>query len=117
MYFPEEFPDPSANYTLEVIRKALYQCKLIRQLINGEVDPGIYKMIRDVDEYQIGFITPKDFDQSSPDYFIKKMELSFEHLCTSMEELGIDKPQELSVFSFYSKIQYFKKNKKPQGRP
>lgn len=98
------------NYVEECRRKAIAQIRLIR----GEADRAIESLIRDVDEFQISFITPKNFHYTDPENFIKKLELSFEHLCTTLEELGVNRPQDLSTFSFYSKIAYFKKKKKPK---
>lgn len=59
-------------------------------------------------------IAPKNFDNSDPDNYIKRMELSFENLCTALEELGVKDPAELSVFQFYNKITYFEKKKQKQ---
>lgn len=42
------------------------------------------------------------------------MEMSFENLCTALEELGVKDPQNLTVFQFYSKVAYFEKKKQKQ---
>lgn len=97
-------------------RKAYAQIKLIRAIAKRTDDPALRRLVRDIEEYQVALITPKNFDGDDPENFIKNLESSFEAICTSLEELGVHKPHELTVFQFYSKIQYFEKKKLKQKR-
>jgi hypothetical protein len=73
-------------------------------------------MLIEAEEYQLSLIVPKNFDSQDPENYVKNLEKGFESVCTSLEELGVTSPQELSVFSFYSKIEYFKKKKARQQK-
>jgi hypothetical protein len=110
VYFPAEFPTNN-NPLQEVKSKALIVLKLVRDLENAR----LRKLLQEAEEYQLALISPKNFDGSDPENYIKNLELSFELLCTSLEELGVNRPQELSTLSFYSKIDYFKKKKDRQA--
>lgn len=70
-------------------------------------------LIRSVDSYVISINTPKIFSNESEDNVLRGMDLSFENLCASMEEAGINNPKGLSVFEFNSKLDYFE-SKKPK---
>lgn len=75
--------------------------------------PEVQRLINDILEYQLAMMSPRNFDTQDENNIIKAMEISFENVCTTLEELGISDPYNLTVFSFYSKIAYFeKKNKK-----
>lgn len=56
-------------------------------------------------------MVPKNFDNESPEYYIKNLEKSFEHLCATLEDLGVHDPKRLTVFEFYSRLEYFKAKK------
>jgi hypothetical protein len=93
---------------LEELRK---RSLLILSLITKGESSEVRKMIQRADDYQVNLIDPKNFDSADPENFLRRIEISFENLCTSLEELGVTAPHELPVFRFYSKIQYFKKKK------
>lgn len=93
-------------------RKTLLQIKLIR---HGE-NPETRRMIQAIDQYQASLITPRNFNPRDPDNYLQKVELSFENLLTSLEELGVTSPENLTVFRFYSKIQYFKKKERNKSK-
>lgn len=75
--------------------------------------PEVQRLIADILEYQLAMIAPRNFDSQDEHNVIKAMEVSFENVCTNLEELGIMDPHNLTVFSFYSKIAYFEKKNKP----
>lgn len=56
---------------------------------------------------------PKDFKANSPDNILNEMDISFENVCTALEEAGVNNPKKLTVFEFQSKIIYFE-SKKPK---
>lgn len=74
----------------------------------------IVAKINEITLYQIGLMLPHSFDSSNPDNFLKGVELSFESVCTNLEEMGVTNPKRLTVFEFYSKIRYFKNKNKPK---
>jgi hypothetical protein len=58
---------------------------------------------------------PREFHDSSPDSILKEMDVSFENLCASLEECGVNHPKELTTFEFRQRINYFQSKKKPKG--
>lgn len=110
--FPEKFLDDSANFYFEMNRKARLQCQLI---LHGHKKETL-DLIQQIEQWQLALIAPKNFDSTDVDNYIKKIELSFEGLCTSMEELGVERPWELTVFQFYTRLTYFEKKKLKQGK-
>jgi hypothetical protein len=59
-------------------------------------------------------MSPKNFDNTSPDYHIKKIEKGFEEVCASLEDNGVSNPKRLTVFEFYSRIEFYKKKHEKQ---
>lgn len=70
------------------------------------------KVVESIDDYLLSLNPPNDFSANSPNNIIRDMELSFEKLCASMEEAGINSPKTLTVFEFYSRIDFFESKKK-----
>ena len=70
------------------------------------------KVVDEVNQYLISLNEPKDFGSRSTNNAVRYVELSFEKLCTSMEEAGINNPKGLTVFEFYAKLDYFEDKKK-----
>lgn len=77
-------------------------------------DEQLIKAIENADEYLLSLIEPKDYDRNNHESAIVKMDISFEKLCTSLEELGVRNPKELTLFEFESKIAYFEEKKDKQ---
>ena len=86
------------------------QCK---QVTKGR-DAQVEQMIRSITAWQLDLIAPKNFETADPDNYVKRIELSFENVCTALEELGVKDPAELTVFQFYNKVVYFEKKKTKQ---
>lgn len=105
--FPEDFATGSVNYFAEIKRKALLQIKLIKFGYDKNVD----QLINDINQYHADMIAPRNLNENNSDNYIKALDLSFENICTSMEEMGVHNPRELTVFQFNSKISYFKKKR------
>lgn len=93
-------------------RKAKLQCALI---VSGD-KAETRNLIKQIDDWQLSLMAPKNFDSTDTDNYIKRIELSFENLCTSMEDLGVEKPWDLSVFQFYTRLTYFEKKRLNQKR-
>lgn len=103
--------DADVTYTEELRKKGLLNCQL---LLNKGDRATLLKLKADIIEYQIAMLKPRNFDSQDTENTIKLIEMSFENICTSLEEAGVHNPAELSTFSFYSKIAYFEKKNKPK---
>lgn len=110
--FPDKFGDDSANFYYQLARKTRLLCQ---EIMHGK-SPETSEEINLIDRWQIEQSLPKNFDSTDPDNYIKRIELSLESLCTSMEELGVNRPQELTLFQFYTKLIYFEKKKLKQKK-
>lgn len=95
-----------------MLKKAKAQCKLVYK---GR-SPELLQLIDQIDRWQLALIAPKNFDSNDVENYIKKIELSFETLCASLEDLGVRDPGSLTVFQFYSRLLYFEKKKQKQAR-
>jgi molecular chaperone GrpE (heat shock protein) len=69
-------------------------------------------LIKSIDNWQAALLAPKNYNEQDPDNYIKTLEISFEQLCTALEELGINDPRRLTVFQFYSKVIYFEEKRR-----
>lgn len=99
------------TYAEELRKKGIINC----QLLQGKGDrENLLKLKADIIDYQVAMLKPRNFDSQDTDNAIKLIETSFENICTSLEEAGVQNPAALSVFSFYSKIAYFEKKNKPK---
>lgn len=78
--------------------------------------PEIQELIKNVEDWQLSLMTPKNFDNNDVDNYIRRIELSFEALCASIEDLGVARPGELTIFQFYNKLLYFEKKKQNKPR-
>jgi hypothetical protein len=87
-------------------RKANYQLDYI---LEGK--ESLLQLIEDADDYLISQMAPKDYDENNTMSAINQMDKAFENLCSSLEEMGVSRPKELTVFEFESKIEYFKRKK------
>lgn len=86
------------------------QCK---QVTKGR-DAKVEQAIAAITSWQLDLIAPKNFETADPDNYVKRIELSFENICTALEELGVKDPATLTVFQFYNKVVYFEKKKVKQ---
>jgi hypothetical protein len=91
-------------------RKTKLICKLIYKGRSKETE----ELIKRIDEWQIAQIKPRNYNEFDVDNYIKRMELSFENVCASMEDLGVKDPGRLTIFQFYTRIEYFEKKKLKQ---
>lgn len=91
-----------------MLRKARLQAKYLKTR-----DKALLPLIKVITDEQLDLIKPKNLDPQDKNNFIAKIELSFEGLCTALEEMGISRPKDLTVFEFYAKIRYFETKKKP----
>ena len=65
------------------------------------------KVVRSIDDHLMSMNEPGNFADGSSENVMLQMDLSFERLCTSIEEAGIKEPKKLTVFEFNSKLDYF----------
>jgi hypothetical protein len=93
-----------------MLRKAKLQCKLI-------YEPGKHQtreLIKQIETWQLSLIAPKNFDSEDTDNYIRRLELSFEALCASLEDLGVKNPGDLTIFHFYTRLIYYEGKKQKQ---
>lgn len=76
------------------------------------MDKKTHELIRTIDNWQAALLAPKNYNEQDPENYIKTLEISFEQLCTALEELGINNPRALTVFQFYSKVTYFEEKRR-----
>lgn len=95
-----------------MLRKARLTCRLVYE---GKTKETL-DIIKQIDDWQLSLIAPKNFDSQDVDNYIKTIELSFEALIASMEDLGVERPEDLTIFQFYTRLTYFEKKKAKQSR-
>jgi hypothetical protein len=91
-------------------------CKLLQTTDTLEQAKYI-NLIKTIDDWKLSLMTPKNLDSHDPDNFILKIERSFENLCGTLEDLGVSNPKRLTVFEFYSRIDFYRKKLKPKQQP
>lgn len=79
-------------------------------------DNQYLKQIDQVDEYFLKLISPKNLDGLSSDNIIIQTRKEFEKLCVILLDKGIQDPQLMTVFRFYSTIKYYEEQR-PKTRP
>ena len=72
--------------------------------------------IKEVDDFLLSLNPPSDFATNSPNNVIRNMEKSFETLVATMEDAGIHRPKDLSVFEFYSRLDYLESKRKKAAK-
>lgn len=70
------------------------------------------ELIRDADDYLLSTIAPKEYDERKPESVVNQMDKSFEKICSTLEEVGVSNPKNLSIFEFESRIEYFREKNK-----
>jgi hypothetical protein len=115
------FPDShngygNANILSELKRESLNILKKIKLQHEGNNEEAekLQKTIDNIQNYINSINPPRDFSNTSNNV-IKNIDKSFEKVCTSLEELGINNPKGLTLFEFKSKIEYFKNKNKPKN--
>lgn len=73
------------------------------------------KEIQTIDEYLIALMMPKNFDPEDARNVVINQERNFEKICAVLEDVGVTNPAKLSVYKFYSRIEYYK-NKPTQKK-
>lgn len=92
-----------------VLQKALAQIHIILKKGDEHI---LREKVRAIEQHQLSFLAPRNFDNADPANVIKSMEKGFENLCVTLEDLGVQNPKRLTVFEFYSRMEYYKKKYK-----
>lgn len=74
------------------------------------------EIIKSIDEYLMSFHIPDVFDVRSSQNVIKSIDESFQSLCASLEANGTTGAADLTVFEFFSRIEYYEKKYRDQLR-
>ena len=67
-----------------------------------------FEMMQDICNYFIEQNKPKQFNPTAKNNVVVQGDKQFESVCTNLEESGVN-TENLSIFSFYSKIEHFEK--------
>lgn len=70
------------------------------------------KRIENADNQLASLSAPKNLDASSPDNILIKQRKQFRMMCTALKTQGIAEPEKMTIFDFYSTIEYFENRKK-----
>lgn len=85
-------------------------------MLRIELDEGNIEVLDEllrIKDFITGGISPKNFNPFDPHNDLLKHEKDFEGLVSSLEEAGIHGVKSMTVFEFYSRMEYFeKKNSK-----
>jgi hypothetical protein len=63
----------------------------------------------EIDRFFAEFNAPACFDADSPDNAARAVDRNFEGLCTVLESNGVANAANLSVMSFYARLDHFKR--------
>lgn len=61
-------------------------------------------------------ISPKNFDGQDTKNVVLAQKISFEKLCTILEENGCLTPKRLTVFEFYSRLSFYEEKNKTRDQ-
>ena len=71
-----------------------------------------YKTILSIEQYLIDINPPESY--SNKEGALIRMDKSFENLCAHMEASGVKDPKSLSVYEFYSRVEFLEKKNNPK---
>lgn len=72
--------------------------------------------IVNLNQYFVSLITPKNLDGDSHYNVIVQFRVNFEELCIALMANGIQNPDKMTVFRFYSALKYFESKKLKNGK-
>lgn len=64
------------------------------------------KQIQNIDEYFASLIKPKNFEDTADNILIKNRK-EFQAICAALMINGIQDPEKLTIFKFFSLIEFF----------
>ncbi len=77
-----------------------------------EEDPGKKE---ELDEMELQLLDkPMSFNPIDPANVLISAENSFEEVCATLQENGVNEPKQLTEFEFYSRLRYYEKKFKAQ---
>jgi len=110
LYFPKKYSNVHEMAYLTQLRSKTDI--LLKRVISG--NPGLESEKLDlIERYFIQQNYPKELRAVADNVIIEQVN-SFELLCTLLEENGIHKPKELTVYEFMAKIDYLEKKYQPK---
>ncbi len=69
-------------------------------------DPAVLKKIENIEDQLLQMHKPNNYNMADPENILLDADRTFERLCCSLEDHGIQRPEELSEFKFYSRIEH-----------
>lgn len=109
--FPERFSDISdLNFYTQIKNQMVHELRFII-----EQEQHHKEAAKNIEDYFVSIMVPKDFDGQSTENVIIKQKKAFEEVCIAMMTKGIKDPAQLSVMSFYSAINHLSTKKQNYG--
>jgi len=65
-----------------------------------------------IDKYFLILSKPNDFNTANSDNIINTIDKSFEQLCASLEESGVQSPKKMTTFEFNQRVDYYQEKAK-----
>jgi hypothetical protein len=88
---------------------------LLELIITG--NKSLHDIIKSIDDFLIGQNEVANFDLSDTSNSIRKMELGFYNLISSLESNGVTNAKDLTVFELYQRIDYYEEvNRKHRNK-
>lgn len=84
----------------------------LQYIVDG--NPSHLKRIKVIDDYLHEYTRPVDVAMQNADNYLAKFDKDFQDACNALEELGVHRPEDLSMFEYFSKIRYFEAKNKPK---
>jgi hypothetical protein len=110
------FPNRFTNSALMTFNSH-YKNKLVNQLKYILEEKASYlEASKKEDDYFHSQIIPKNLDGANPENVIYHAKREFEKLCVILMNQGIPQPDKLSVFRFFTSLDYFEKKNKPKQK-
>lgn len=85
------------------------------KFITSGGEEAYLQTIKNVNDYFLGLITPRNMDGNTKDNVVIQFKVQFSELCVALMTNGIPDAETMTVFRFYSAMKFFesKKTKPP----
>lgn len=105
--FPTLFPDEQPILEQSLQQRLLLEIDALLRDAEEEDNPGL----AEVNELLLQLIAPVNMNPASPSNAVQALEASLERSAIELERRGVSRPNELSLYAFYSRVLYFSQEK------
>lgn len=105
--FPEVFEADTHAFEDQLCARLLLECD---QLLS---DTDLSAQLAEIDAVLLQMLAPLNVLPNNPNNAYLALEASFERTCIELERLGVVRPEELSLYAFYSRVRFNSTPKKP----